>query len=121
MKTATKKEDRITAHQLRYSSASVVYKSEISGLWRGFVLPYDITYEASTREEVITVLREMVESYEDALRKYGHPGHLRMVPLSDPEDIRKNQEISTELMNNLLAGHSKVEHPKYYAEAKLPS
>lgn len=107
--------------QLPYSSLTISYRSE-GGLWRGFVMPYDLTYEASTKEEVVKVLKEMIGSYEEALRDYDHPAHLCDVPFSQEEDRRKFASIGLQLIEKLVANHARpVEGPDYYAEAKLPA
>jgi hypothetical protein len=106
--------------EVDYSSVNIIYKSS-NGTWRGFVRPYDITYEAPTKDKVITVLREMVIQHEECLKRYDYPDHLASVPLSDDEDIKKFNEISMNLMNNLLTKHGKIISSDYYAEAKLPA
>jgi hypothetical protein len=101
-----------------FSNVIIAYKSK-SGLWRGFVLPYNITFEAETRDEVIMVLKEMSESYNEGLNKHESPAHLVSVPLSEEEDISKYSEISMDLMSNLKAGKEKIFAPNYYAEAEF--
>lgn len=105
---------------LACSSVSVVYKSQ-NGLYRGFVQPYDITYEANTHKKVLEVLNEMVLEYEEGLRKYDHPSHLLHIPLSDQEDKEKLNDIAPHLFGNLLNKNYKIITPNYYAEAKLPA
>lgn len=121
---ATKKENKTQAiniqQNLPYSCVTVAYQPT-KGTWRGFVMPYGITYEAPTKEKIFSVLREMVDLHEDALREYNHPEHLTKVPLDDKQDIEKYNKISMELMNNLLAKNSKIHGADYYAEAKLPA
>ncbi len=110
----------ITIPQLNCSSISVVYKSK-NGTYRGFVQPYDITYEADTQEKVLEVLKEMIIEYEEGLKKYEYPSHLSQVPLSDEEDKEKFNNISPHLLKNLLKKIYKIVTPNYYAEAKLPA
>lgn len=70
---------------ISYSHFAHIYKTK-EGKWRGFFVPYDVTYEARTKKEVEEVLPKMVTLYEDGLRKYGNPSHLANVPLSSEED-----------------------------------
>jgi predicted RNase H-like HicB family nuclease len=106
--------------QVDFSSVMVVYKAE-EGLWRGFVMPFDITYEAETREAVVSVLKEMIDMYVDGLREYKSPKHLSDVPLSNTSDIKKWMSISQELTNKLLNKVKVFEGSDYYAEAQLPA
>jgi len=103
-----------------FSSIIVTYQSE-EGLWRGFVVPFDITFEASSRDEVLSVLKDMQSSYLEGLKKYDNAPHLANVPLSHLEDNRKWQDILIELMNKLHSGVSKIENSDYYAEAQIPA
>lgn len=68
-----------------YSHLAHIYKTK-TGKWRGFFVPYDVSYEAITKKEVEEVLPKMVTLYEEGLKKYNYPIHLSAVPLSDPED-----------------------------------
>lgn len=106
--------------KLDYSSVIVAYVSK-EGLWRGFVMPYDITYEADSRQKVVTVLRKMLVQYEKGLKRYNHPAHLLTVPLSDKEDQAKLSKISMELVNGMLTKKLKNVGADFYAEAKLPA
>ncbi len=106
--------------EVAYSSVIVTYVSE-SGMWRGFVMPYDITYEAETKEKVVKVLRDMISSYRSALHEYNRPSHLADVPFSYAEDEKKWHTISIEVTNKLLNRVAKIESPDYYAEAQLPA
>ncbi|OGJ70812.1 hypothetical protein A3G69_00935 [Candidatus Peribacteria bacterium RIFCSPLOWO2_12_FULL_53_10] len=110
----------IGKQEVVYSSVIVTYLSE-SGMWRGFVMPYDITYEADTREKVVAVLQDMTHSYRLALGEYNKPTHLADVPLSYVEDRQKWDEISMNVVNKLLNRVDKIETPDYYAEAQLPA
>ena len=112
--------NKATATKLDCSSVSVVYKSK-NGLYRGFVQPYDITYEASTQKKVLDVLNEMIGEYEDGLKKYDYPSHLCTVPLSDMEDREKLNEIAPSLFSKLLSKKYKIITPNYYAEARIPA
>ena len=103
-----------------YSSVIVTYISE-SGMCRGFVMPYDLTYEAETREKVIEVLQNMISSYRLALDEYNRPPHLADIPLSYAEDQKKWRTISSDVMNKLLNRVAKIESTNYYAEAQLPA
>ena len=106
--------------KLDCTAVSVVYKSK-NGLYRGFVQPYDITYEGKTRDQVMSVLKNMTIQYEEGLRRYDNPSHLSSVPLSDEEDREKLNDIFPGLMRQLVSKHFKVVTPDYYAEAKLPA
>ena len=75
----------------------------------------------SSKEEVITVLHEMIESYLEALRIYKNPDHLSQVPLSHPDDQRKWSSIGVEVFNKLSNKASKIVGANYYAEAQLPA
>lgn len=100
------------------SSFLVTYQSK-SGSWRGFVMPYDITFEADSKNKVVEVLKEMTDSYTEGLNNYDNPIHLANVPLSDEEDQTKFNEIGHDLINKLLAKEIKIDSSTYYAEAKL--
>lgn len=71
-----------------YSHLAHIYKTK-TGKWRGFFVPYDVSYEAKTKKEVEEVLPKMVTLYEEGLEKYNNPSHLQAVPLSDPEDTEE--------------------------------
>lgn len=71
-----------------YSHLAHIYKTK-TGKWRGFFVPYDVSYEAKTKKEVEEVLPKMVTLYEEGLEKYNNPSHLLAVPLSDPEDTEE--------------------------------
>lgn len=103
-----------------YSSVMVVYKTP-EGLWRGFVVPFDITYEAQSKEEVHSVLKDMIASYVEALNMYNHPKHLIDVPLSDKEDETKWSRISWDIFTAMKQNISRIEKSDYYAEAQLPA
>lgn len=103
-----------------FSSVMVIYKSHES-TWRGFVVPFDITYEADSREEVREVLNNMIHSYLEALQEYDNPDHLAVVPLSDKEDEKKWSNISWDVFTKLKKSVSKIEQSDYYAEAQLPA
>jgi len=103
-----------------YSSVMVVYKTDES-TWRGFVVPYDITYEADSKEQVREVLNSMIASYCEALHQYNNPAHLTEVPLSDKDDEKKWSKISWDVFMNLKKSVSKIEQTDYYVEAQLPA
>jgi len=113
---------KLTRHRdtVDYSSVMVIYKSDDSS-WRGFVVPYDITYEADTKEEVREVLSNMIPSYTEALAIYNNPSHLADIPLSDKEDETKWSRISWDVLKKLKSRVSKIEQSDYYAEAQLPA
>jgi predicted RNase H-like HicB family nuclease len=102
------------------SSVMVVYQAEESA-WRGFVFPYDITFEAESREKVIEVLKSMIESYIDGLKEYNNPAHLNNVPLTYSKDREKWNLISQDLNGKLMNKIRKIESTDYYAEVQLPA
>ena len=82
-------------------------------------MPFDITFEADGKDTVISVLREMIDSYVAGLVTYNHPKHLADVPLSVKSDRDKFNEIYQDLFfNNLLKGVNKIDAEDYYAEAQ---
>jgi hypothetical protein len=103
-----------------YSSVIVVYQASET-LWRGFVVPFDITYEAESKDEVVQVLRDMLDSYIAALHQYDSPKHLTNVPLSFEGDAVKWSKISWEVFSKLKKNISKFDQTDYYAEAQLPA
>lgn len=110
----------VSPKKFDYSSVMVVYKTE-DNTWRGFVVPFDITFEGETKKEVVNALREMIDVYVEGLHQYKNPEHLEIVPLSYEPDRQKwfavSQGLSVQLMNNV----SKVDSSDYYAEAQLPA
>ncbi len=106
--------------KLDCSAVNIVYKSK-NGLYRGFVQPYDITYEGKTREKVLSVLKDMTTQYEEGLKKYNSPSHLSNVPLTDEEDKEKWNNISPSLMQQFVTKHFTITTPDYYAEVKVPA
>jgi hypothetical protein len=94
----------------------VAYKSK-NGSWRGFVQPYDITIEADSKGKAIESLREMVESYEEGLKKYSYPPHLSIKHLSNEED----NEVFNQLALKSISEKGKLEKANFYAEAKTVS
>ncbi len=63
----------------------VVHKSK-DGFWRGFCYPYDISCNASSQEDAKKQIEEMVETYEEVLKKYNNPIHLIKKELTEEED-----------------------------------
>lgn len=118
--TKTRKFPISTKKVLPFSSLSVVYKSK-AGAWRGFVAPFDVTFEGTSKKKVFEVLNEMKDLYIEGLRRYKSPSHLTDVPFSDPEDANKFSEISPELLKNALTGEFKINSKDLYAEAQLPA
>lgn len=98
------------------SAVFVVYKAK-NGAWRGFVQPYAITTEASTKAKALVALKEMAEVYEEGLKKYSYPEHLLTKHLSDPEDADKFNQLALDS----IAQKGKVENADYYAETKTVS
>jgi hypothetical protein len=102
--------------QLDASSIMVSYKSK-SGTWRGFVYPYNITTEADSKDMAHTALAEMVEVYEEGLKKYDFPSHLKSRPLSDEED----KEVFNRLAVESIVRQGKVSNTNLYAESRTVS
>jgi len=110
----------ISSKRLDYSSVMVVYQTGEHS-WRGFVVPFDITFEAETKREVVSALRDMIDSYVDGLHQYHNPAHLENVPLSYEPDRQKWFAISQGLIVKLMNKVREVDTPDYYAEAQLPA
>jgi len=103
--------------ELDASSIMVTYKAK-NGSWRGFVYPYDITTEADSRDMARTALAEMTEVYEEGLKKYDFPSHLKSRSLSDEEDM----EVFNRLAVESIVKHGKVSNSDLYAESRtIPS
>lgn len=83
---------RTEEHKITYKRVPHIYKTK-EGTWRGFVTPYNVTFEASSRKKVEEVLPEMVKLYEAGLEKYNYPSHLMKVPLSYQEDIEEFNKL----------------------------
>lgn len=111
---------KVYQKKLDYSSVMIVYQTD-EETWRGFVVPFDITFESDSKEEVISVLKNMINSYVEGLHEYKNPTHLEIVPLSYEEDLKKWSSVSQELSVNLMNKISKIESTDYYAEAQLPA
>jgi hypothetical protein len=103
-----------------YSSVMVVYQTPDKS-WRGFVVPFDITFEADTKKEVVQVLNDMIHSYVEGLKKYEHPAHLTCVPLSYQGDASMWSRVSIEVFSKLRQNIRKQESVDYYAEAQVPA
>ena len=84
--------NRTVTRKITYERNAHIYKTK-NGTWRGFVTPYDITFEASTKKKVEEVLPEMVQLYEEGLKRYNNPQHLIAVPLSYEEDIKEFEKL----------------------------
>ena len=106
--------------EVTVTSIVVAYVAE-SGMWRGFVVPYDLTYEAETKEKVLEVLHDMIVSYRAALDKYNRPAHLSEVPLSFEEDQKKWSVVGLDIVNRLREKVDTISAPHYYAEAQFPA
>lgn len=63
----------------------MVYLTQ-EGKWRGFVHPYDITTEMSTKKEAVESLRAMGKLYDEMLNEYDRPEHLANKKFSNPMD-----------------------------------
>lgn len=88
MTVTNKIKKEISTKKVIYRNFPHVYKTP-DGTWRGFVTPYDVTYEAKTRKRVEEVLPKLTKLYEEGLKKYNYPRHLTVVPLSDKDDIEE--------------------------------
>lgn len=99
--------------EVNCSCVIVTYKSK-NGTWRGFVHPYNITTESDTKAQALTALREMVDMYEEGLRKYDHPNHLANKHLTDEEDNQMFNKLAIESIIN----QGSVTGKDYYAETK---
>ncbi|MBI2617867.1 hypothetical protein HYW58_00190 [Candidatus Kaiserbacteria bacterium] len=79
-----------------------VYKSHINkGMWKGFCAPYGVTTQATTCEEAKTHLEELVELYEEGLKKYNYPKHLVFQELQDVEDNKVLKLVWKEVTRTL--------------------
>ena len=81
-----------------YQKFTHIYQTQ-EGLWRGFVAPYDVTYEDKTKEKVEEVLPKLVKLYEEGLKKYNNPAHLAVVSLTDEEDIAEFNRYAAKIGN----------------------
>jgi hypothetical protein len=79
-----------------YQKFTHIYQTK-EGLWRGFVTPYDVTYEDKTREKVEDVLPKLTKLYEEGLKKYSYPAHLSVVSLTDEEDINEFNQYAAKI------------------------
>lgn len=96
----------------------MVYKSQ-NGAWRGFAHPYNVTTEFDNRDKTISVLKEQVEAYEEGLRKYNNPEHLRSVPFSNVEDEQMfSRLILSGGLYKTLLNEGKITASDYYAETQ---
>jgi len=114
MNTATQKSGQLV--KFDFNSVLVTYRAK-NGSWRGFVAPYNITTEAETKEQAQTALQEMVEVYEEGLKKYDYPEHLTVVTLSDDED----KDVFNHLAVKALVNQGKIESPTCHAETRTIS
>lgn len=96
-----------------FSCIMVVYKAK-NGSWRGFAHPYNVTIEADTKSKASKALKEMVQTYEDGLKKYRYPTHLARKHLFDDEDNKRFEEISI----GSISKQGKIIGTDFYAEAK---
>ncbi len=102
--------------EVDFSSILVTYKLK-TGQWRGFVFPYDITTEAETKKQAQNALEEMVEVYEEGLKKYDYPDHLKKKALSDSED----KDVFNHLAFQALINQGKIDGPTCYAQTRTIS
>ena len=65
-----------------YATVMVVYQLD-KNTWRGFVMPFDITFEGETREQVVTILKNMIGSYIDGLKKALEQGREMLAMVND--------------------------------------
>ena len=83
--SVTNRSSKQSSGKVVFPRVTQIYKSE-NGLWRGFMTPYDVSFEAKTKKKVEEILPKLVELYEEGLKKYDYPEHLKHVPISNEED-----------------------------------
>jgi predicted RNase H-like HicB family nuclease len=99
--------------EVDFSSVLVTYQSK-NGCWRGFVFPYNITTEAETKKQAENALEEMAEVYEEGLKKYNFPSHLKKVPLADEED----KDVFNHLAFQALINQGKIDNSTCHAKTR---
>ena len=105
----------ITPLQVDFRSFSVAYKD--NGNWRGFCYPYDISVEGKDRKEVMNFLKEQKELYEDGLKAYNYPEHLKLKSLTDEKDSQICNKVIFDLLNQKeLTSGLKIRTTDYYVE-----
>lgn len=97
-----------------------VYKPK-DGSWRGFCSPYDIVYTGTNKEIVKEKLIELVECYEDGLKKYGYPSHLSVKKLTDEEDSKLLKKEIIPHISKQLENKMNKDFIKYQKETKTKS
>ncbi len=91
--TSTPHNTRRTTHSVEEIEEShpqiIVYfvrNKDYTMACRGFVHPYDITVEMSSKKQVLERLRVMTKAYEEMLSEHGNPANLSKKVLSDKTD-----------------------------------
>jgi predicted RNase H-like HicB family nuclease len=92
------KNSNLIRKDVDFSAILVVYKSK-EGYWKGFAHPYDVTSQADSKDEALKKLKELVKIYEDELKEFGYPSHLRHQPLSFEEDREIFNMVALDAIN----------------------
>lgn len=66
---------RFNKQAVDFDALLIVYEVE-KGEWRGFVHPYGESIDGDSKEEVISKLRDLTDSYYETLKRYDFPSHL---------------------------------------------
>ena len=101
----------------------VVYRSK-DGNWRGFCYPYDVTCNATSKEDAIKKLTDLVETYEECLDRYNNPKHLIINNLSDKEDqdvFKKVWPIISKGIANKLKTANPLKYSNYLSQGRISS
>lgn len=94
------------------SSVRIAYQTS-RGSWRGFVRPFNLTVELSSKGEVKEALDEMCALYQTMLDEYGNPEHLVNKPFTNAEDRLIFERVSV----RLIGQKDPIEEETLYAEA----
>ena len=99
------------AKSANFSAILVVYKSQ-EGYWKGFVHPYAITSQATTKDKALKSLKEQVEVYRSELKKYDFPSHLIYQQFLDIED----REMFSIVIKDAIDKKGIIDKENYHAE-----
>ncbi len=116
MKSTLNRLEEITKQAVDCSCVVVVYKSK-EGSWRGFAHPYNITIEATTKLKALNAVKDMVEAYEESLKRHDFPVNLRSKHLLNEQD----SEFFNKLALNSLFDKGSLTGSNYYAETQALS
>jgi len=94
-----------------FSAVLVVYKSN-EGYWKGFVHPYGITSQATSKDKALKYLKEQIEVYRDELKKYDFPTNLIYQHLLDIED----REMFSVVLKDAIEKKGIIDKENYHAE-----